>query len=116
MSPNSETLHTDLARALHQRLLTQDPGCADRFEGLFLNSHPGWTHGPLPPINQQIRALNEFWRLNLGMLQADTMLAREALIDGISPEVWLENFGIYVLPTATEHGLPTLRWEPHSSD
>lgn len=54
----------------------------------------------------QIRRLNLFWRIELGMLNVDTVDARECLMDGCDPSRWVVLFRERVLPTIVKHDLP----------
>lgn len=101
----------DLAHELFSRLRHRSVVHAERFEALFINQHPGWTHGPLPSLIQQMRAMNEFWRVQLGLLDSDTLYVRSCIVDGLNVEDWLRNFERYVMDTVLMQAeIPNYRW------
>ncbi len=57
-------------------------------------------------MNDQLSAVNSFWRLQLGQLQANTIPQRECLQDEMSVDSWLANFERYVVPVIVKHKLP----------
>lgn len=70
---------------------------ADVWMYAFYRSYPEWESSP-PHIHQQISQLNDFLRLQLGMMKTNTFKPRRCLVDNITPEAWLANFKNYVLP------------------
>jgi len=104
------TTARDLASEIFSRLQSRSPNHAERWKALFINQHPGWTHGPLPAVNEQIREINEFWRMQLGMLTSDTLHARSCIMDNLDPDVWLRNFERYVMNAVLFEPIPTQRW------
>lgn len=108
-----EPVARDLAGELFARLQLRSPSHAERWKALFINQHPGWTHGPLPAVNAQIREINEFWRIQLGMLTADTLYARSCIVDNLAPDVWLRNFDRYVMSAVLFEPIPTQQWNVH---
>lgn len=57
-------------------------------------------------INDQLVAVNNFWRLQLGLLPFDTIDAREYLMVDVSAELWMERFKRHVIPIIVQHELP----------
>jgi hypothetical protein len=100
----------DLAAELFARLQSRSPEHAERFRALFTNQHPGWSAGNLPPHDVQIREINEFWRIQLGMLSEDTLHARSCIVDNLEPDVWLSNFDRYIMEAVLYQPIPTQRW------
>lgn len=101
----------DLAFELFSRLRHRSVPHAERFEALFINQHPGWTHGPLPNLLQQMRAMNEFWRVQLGLLSRDTLYVRSCIVDDLEVEDWLRNFERYVMDTIlVQTEIPNYQW------
>ena len=74
------------------------PRAADRFNRSFFHPERGNSNPDL-----EIRDLNSFWRRELGCLSVDTISAREALIDDVPADVWLQHFELEVAPTIAEH-------------
>jgi hypothetical protein len=103
----------DLAAELFALLGSRSPDHAERWKALFINRHPWWTTGPLPDVSIQIREINEFWRVQLGMLLGDTLHARSCIVDNLEPDVWLGNFKRYVMEAVLYEPLPNQRWQGH---
>ena len=103
----------DLATELFNRLHAKSPQHAERWKALFMNQHPGWTQGPLPNTTQQIHDINEFWRVQLGMLDRNTLHARSCIVDNLDPDMWLHNFEEYVMQSVLIQTLPNQRWNVH---
>lgn len=57
-------------------------------------------------LDKELTNLNQFWRVQLGLLNIDTSSARECLIDDISREDWLRLFNEHVIPIIIEADLP----------
>jgi len=57
-------------------------------------------------MNDQLTAVNNFWRLQLGQLRADTISTREWLQDDIPVSSWLKDFERFVVPVIIQHRLP----------
>jgi len=104
------TVLRDIAGELFARLQSRSPNHAERWKALFINQHRAWTHGPLPSVNVQIREINEFWRVQLGMLTSDTMYARSCIMDNLDPDIWLRNFERYVMEVVLYEPIPTQQW------
>lgn len=103
----------DLAGELFSLLHAKSPEHAERWRALFIDRHPGWTQGPLPALDVQIREINEFWRVQLGMLSGDTLHARGCIVDNLEPDVWLGNFKRYVMEAVLYQPIPNQRWYTH---
>lgn len=54
------------------------------------------------PMNVQISTINNYWRLAIGGLARNTIPQREALVDGVSREVWIANFNTHIRPLVVE--------------
>lgn len=101
----------DLASELFSRLRHRSVGHAERFETLFIRQHPGWTFGPLPTLGIQMRAMNEFWRVQLGLLDQDTLHARSCIMDDLNVEDWLRNFERHILGVILhQNNIPNYQW------
>lgn len=57
-------------------------------------------------IEQDIVRVNEFLRIQLGLLNADVLEARKCLVDQELPKEWIKNFEREVAPVIARHGLP----------
>lgn len=64
-----------------------------------IKSSVSWT-------TEDINRVNNFFRLNLGLLPVDTREARSALNFEGDFDAWSENFEDFVLPVLIERGLP----------
>lgn len=54
----------------------------------------------------ELATLNKYWRIELGCIRKNTFSERECLCDATAPDVWLNNFITYVLPTIVQEDLP----------
>lgn len=109
-SPARYPPNTNLGLDLHRLLTQYSDTCANNWTVLFLQHHPGWRFGPLPNVDQQIEEINWYWRINLGLVDADTRNERAALISHIDPNVWLSNFERYIIQCVIDHQLPIITW------
>ena len=66
----------------------------------FISSAPDTVEG------RDMEQLNNYWRIQLGMLSVTTIDERGYLEDGIPESEWLGNFQRHVLPTIQRYGLP----------
>lgn len=55
---------------------------------------------------RDVNRINNFFRLNLGLLPTDTMEARSALNFEGDFNAWSENFEEFVLPVLIKRGIP----------
>lgn len=99
----------NLAIELLELLQRHSQEHAERWKALFMDEYTHWNNA-LPLENDQISTINEFWRIQLGMLEIDTIQVRSYLIDDISPDFWMDNFKRYILDTVLQHTLP---WHKH---
>lgn len=101
----------DLAAELFSRLRHRSASHAERFETLFTRQHPGWQQHQLPSANEQMWAMNEFWRVQLGLLQQDTLHARSCIMDDLEVEDWLRNFERHILDVILHQPtIPNYQW------
>lgn len=101
----------DLAAELFSRLRRRSVNHAERFETMFVRQHPAWQLGTLPPLGEQMRAMNEFWRVQLGLLQQDTLHARSCIMDNLEVEDWLRNFEGHILDVVLHQpSIPNYQW------
>lgn len=96
----------NLAAELSGRLQARSPEHAQRFEVMFMSRHAIWQQGQLPPEDEQMRIINDFWRVQIGLLDTDTISVRSCLVDGLDAGVWLRNFDRYVAQYVTQYPLP----------
>lgn len=84
----------DLLEATAACIRTHNPRLAEEYKRDFKQwiVRTGIVH--LTPLQQ----LNKYWFLELGLLDCNTVDARECLQDGIDVDVWINNFSIYVMP------------------
>lgn len=81
-----------------------DASVASRWEALF-NMHRCASLD----IKRQMHEINNFWRLQLGLLNnLDTFRCRQAIVDDIDVPMWLYNYERYVLPTIIDNNLPNM--------
>jgi len=101
----------DLAHELFVRLRQRSDAHAQRFESLFMKQHPNWTTGNLPSLTQQIHIVNEFWRMQLGLMSIDTLSVRSCIADNVTVEDWLSNFERYLIDfILNQQAIPNYRW------
>lgn len=85
--------------AVADAISSANPSAALRFTRSF--------HDKNGSADEQIRALNRYWRDELGRLNASTVSARTCLVDQqIDPRDWLRHFRNLVLPTILANDLP----------
>lgn len=74
---------------------------ANAFYHNFINRHTGWVKGTLPKIDpvDQIKEINSYWRIQLGVVRTDTTKCRSCIIDGIDVRDWIHNYEVYVVDT-----------------
>lgn len=58
-------------------------------------------------VGNDIRSLNQYFRVQLGKAPVDTRSERECLIDDLSPSMWLKYFESNVLGTLVRFKLPS---------
>jgi hypothetical protein len=104
----------DLADELFQQLQRRSPEHALRWRLLFINKHTGWVGGSKLTHEQQIHEINEFWRVELGLLNTNTLNARSCIIEDISPDIWLRNFNRYVMDVILTDTLPNIPCLSHT--
>lgn len=89
-----------VATAMFSALAAQCLNTAQSFQQLYI----------APPaeqsVEQQIKHANCFWRQQLGMSLANTIEARECLIDHCDLQDWVRWFSTGVVPTIIALGLP----------
>ena len=98
----------DLAGELFQHLQRRSPDHAVRWKALFINKHPGWSGTQLLALDAQMHEINEFWRMELGLLDINTLDARSAIVEDVHPDIWLRNFDRYVLDVILADTLPNI--------
>lgn len=54
----------------------------------------------------EVKSLNDYFRVELSKVEASTIDERGCLIDGIPPAKWLQYFKDHVLPTLVRFDLP----------
>lgn len=64
---------------------------------------------PGPSLESDVIKVNNFLRIQLGLLEMDTTKARECLIMEPSFDAWARNFREVVAPVIAKHGLPVWR-------
>lgn len=85
--------------AVADAISSSNPAAAIRFTRGF--------HDANGSPDQQIRALNRYWRDELSRLHTSTVSARTCLVDqDIAPRDWLRHFRNLVLPTILANDLP----------
>lgn len=97
--PKMKAPELNLYSEVLERLETANPVLGKRFSVQFNVNNA-------PSIEEQIAKLNEFWRLQLGLLTVDTMSARMGLADVSDPYMWLRNFDRYVFNAIVKYELP----------
>lgn len=60
-------------------------------------------HAPAPG---NLNGINNYLRVQLGMLPCSTVNERECLMDDVSEREWLRLFNKHVAPTIAAYGLP----------
>jgi hypothetical protein len=64
-------------------------------------------HTPSAALNvSPIAHINNYLRVQLGMLPCSTVAERECLMDDVSEREWLRLFNKHVAPTIAAYGLP----------
>ncbi|MNV32362.1 hypothetical protein D3C71_1236980 [compost metagenome] len=61
---------------------------------------------PAQTPEHQVSHLNNYLRVQLGMLPCSTVSERECLMDDVSEREWLRLFNKHVAPTIAAYGLP----------
>ena len=92
-----------VAVLVKERLQQHDQALADRWDSVFIQARP-WDKENRR--QDQIRAINHFWRIQLGSLNDNTLCEREALVDDATFKDWFRLFEEEVLPTIVRHRLP----------
>lgn len=54
----------------------------------------------------EVKSLNDYFRVELSKVEASTIDERGCLLDGIAPSKWLQYFEAHVLPTLVRFELP----------
>lgn len=54
----------------------------------------------------EVKSLNDYFRVELSKVEASTIDERGCLIDDIPPAKWLQYFEVHVLPTLVRFELP----------
>lgn len=101
----------DLAAELYERIKLRSPECANKWKHLFIEAHPSWATGQLPSVEQQIVEMSDFWRVQLGMMDYDTINLRNKIVDSVSPDIWLQNFERYLMDVVVGKPLPNGSWK-----
>lgn len=94
----------NLGEELREILNEHHPSLGERFKALYLDQITPTLE--TYPVEVQMRALNEYWRVQLGLVDGDTVTARCGLVEGVPPEVWVGNFRKYVMPAVRQYGVP----------
>lgn len=63
-------------------------------------------YAPNPVVKNQVPELNNYLRVQLGMLPCSTVHERECLMDDISEREWVRLFNRHIAPTIVAYGLP----------
>ena len=84
--------HPNVQQAVYTSLLQRDKALADRWEQDF-----GMNIAHLE-VKNQLKAVNAFWRTELGSMNVSTIEARECLLDDMGFEDWCRNFDKVVVP------------------
>lgn len=92
-----------VAHLVKERIAQQDADLAKKWESTFITCRP---QDKSLSRQEQIRAINHFWRVQLGGLPTNTTDERECLVDDASLSDWIRNFDECVVPTIVEHRLP----------
>lgn len=83
---------------------------ADRFKALYIdNIRPDMSEV------DQIRSLNTYWRIQLGMLNKNTIQVRSCLVDDIPADMWLFNFKNYIIGEVVKNSVPIIPWINYAS-
>lgn len=61
---------------------------------------------PSPTAPSPIADVNNYLRVQLGMLPCSTVSERECLMDDVSEREWIRLFNKHVAPTIVAYGLP----------
>jgi len=88
---------TSLIDAVHGIIHKNNPVIATTFITIFL--------APQGDVDAQHKALNDFWRLHIGMQDVDSIEIRGYLADDISVNDWIFYFEDKVLPFILHHNV-----------
>jgi|SRR5690606_1088078 len=89
-----------ITSSVYNLIAAEDQKAAQRFKSSFV------AVGETP--EQEIVALNKYWRLQLGGVHANTISERMCLIDEINPADWMRHFRVHVLPSILRFNLPVV--------
>lgn len=101
----------DLAAELYERIKLRSVDRAELWKHMFIEAHPNWASGQLPSVERQIVEMSNFWRMQLGMLDADTINLRSTIVDTVSPDIWLQNFEKYLMDVVVSQPIPNGSWQ-----
>lgn len=88
-----------LTNQIYDRIAAKSAECAKAWKARSANISQ-------TSIENQLAAVNSFWRIQLGQLRINTIPQRECLQDDIAIDVWLNNFETYVIPVIVKYKLP----------
>ena len=101
----------DLAAELYERIKLRSVDRAELWKHMFIEAHPNWASGQLPSVERQIIEMSNFWRMQLGMLDADTINLRSTIVDTVSPDIWLQNLEKYLMNVVVSQPIPNGSWQ-----
>lgn len=106
-----KTTSRNLALELYERMKVRSPHQASRWYHLYTSQEGQGSNVTIPDMSVQMKSINLFWHTQLGMMSQNTLHIRRCIIDGISPDIWLQNFERYVMPVLLENEeVPNGRW------
>lgn len=94
----------DLAAETYDLLYGVSQDRAESFRAIFQSQHG--DQFKLLSTDDQIIQLNNFWRIQLGLVNVDTLDTRRYLYDNISARDWLSNFKRFILNAIAKYSLP----------
>lgn len=106
----NHTQGVDLAAETYSILSSVSQDRAECFRAIFQQQH-GDEFKSLS-TDDQIKHLNDFWRLQLGLVKDDTLDTRRYLYDNISARDWISNFRVFIMNSVNAHRLPCQSYQP----
>ena len=88
-----------------------EPSLVDKVAGLIGSRAPALENifrrtFKLPSGGDEVKALNNYFRVELSKAEVSTTDERSTLIDGVPPDKWIKYFEVHVLPTLVRFSLP----------
>jgi len=89
---------TSLTGKVYALLDEKKPLLAETFKSTF--------NGNYNSDDEEIKALNRYFRAELAKAPVNTVDERGCLIDALSPDIWIKYFKSHALPTLVRFDLP----------